>query len=317
MTALVARRLLQAIPTLFITSIAVFAIIHAVPGDAATVLAGPNASLETVEAVRSRLGLDEPVWRQYLIWLGNVFQGDLGTSYFSQRTVTELIAQRLPATLQLAAAALLIGIVIGVGAGILAAIFENRLIDKIVSTAAGVGIALPGFWFGLLLILGFSLYFDLLPPGGRVPFSEGVGSALSTLILPAFALSLNVAAMLARFTRASMVETLRDDYVRTAQAKGVSPAAIVIKHGLRNALIPVTTVLGIQIGRLIGGAVVIEAVFAWPGIGRLLIASIEIRDFAIVQGVLLFIVTIFVLANLVVDLAYGWLDPRIQLKTRA
>ena len=176
---------------------------------------------------------------------------------------------------------------------------------------------MPEFWFGLLLILGFALYGGFLPPGGRVPLSAGVGPALQSLLLPAIALSLNASAMLARFTRASMVETLDDDYMRTARAKGASKFDMVVKHGLRNALIPVTTVLGIQVGRLIGGAVVIESVFAWPGLGRLLINSIAIRDFAVVQAILLLLVVMFVVINLLVDLMYGWLDPRIRLTAKS
>lgn len=313
MTAYVARRLAQAIPTLLVASIVVFAIVHLIPGDPAVILAGPDASPAVVEAVRGRLGLDEPLWAQYLTWVGNVLQGDLGTSYLSQVPTWELISRRLPASLQLAVAALVLASVGGLVAGVVAAINANRPVDRLIVSTSALGIATPAFWFGILLILAFSLYLGVLPPGGRVPWDVGVGAALGSLALPAATLSMNAWAILTRFTRSAMLETLQDDYVRTARAKGVSRGKIVRKHALRNGLIPVLTVLGILFGRMIGSAVVVESVFTWPGLGRLLVESINNRDYAVVQGVILLLVVAFLIINTIVDLLYGVLDPRVRL----
>ncbi|WP_217632393.1 ABC transporter permease [Ruania alba] len=309
------QRAIQALPVLLISSIGIFLIVHLVPGDPALVIAGPDATPEAVASVRTNLGLDEPLWNQFFVWLGNVFTGDFGTSYISNLAVSELIASRLPATVQLAVAALLISVVLGFLGGVLAAVFESRPIDWMISSTSAVSIAVPEFWVGILLILGGALYLGILPPGGYVSFAEDPLQAASFILLPALALSVNTAAVLARFMRSSMLEVFGEDYIRTAEAKGVRPHLVVTQHVLRNALIPVLTILGIQFGRLLGGSIVIETVFAWPGIGRLLVDSISNRDYSVVQGVMLLLVVIFVVINLIVDLLYGAVDPRVRLLT--
>jgi peptide/nickel transport system permease protein len=309
----VVRRLLQSVPVLLASSVVIFLIIHLVPGDPALAISGGEASPEQLAVIRERLGLDEPLWRQYVVWLGGVITGDLGVSYLSGLPVLELIIQRLPATILLATAGLLIAILVGFAAGIIAAVRENRPADWTISSASAVGIAIPEFWLGILLILGFALYIDIFPPGGYVPFMQDPARALQYLVLPALALSVNTTAMLTRFVRSSMLEVLNEDYIRTAVAKGVRDWSVVTRHAVRNALIPVLTIIGIQFGRLLGGAIIIESVFAWPGIGRLLVDAIRERDYAVVQGVMLLLVVIFLVINLIVDLLYGLVDPRVRL----
>jgi peptide/nickel transport system permease protein len=257
--------------------------------------------------------LDEPLPAQYLRWMSRVLHGDLGVSYANKIAVFDQIAQRIPATVELTLAGLGLAILISIPTGVLAALRERSATDWLISSFNALAIAIPNFWFGILMILLFALALGWLPPSGRGDFGRDPGRALSFLILPAITLALNQSAVLSRFVKSSMLEVIHDDFVRTARAKGLREWLVIRRHVLRNALVPVVTVLGIQFGRLLGGAIVVESVFAWPGLGRLILQGIGNRDYAIVQGVLLLLVITFVLVNLAVDLTYGLLDPRIRL----
>lgn len=312
MTAYIARRIVQAIPVLVITSIGVFLLLRLVPGDPAVVLAGPDASTEVVAAVRQSLGLDQSLPVQYLRWVGNALRGDLGQSYISRISVWELVALKLPATFELAVAALLLALLIAIPTGIIAGVRQRSRTDIAISTFTAVGLGLPNFWVGILLILLFALVLGWLPPGGRVEFGRDPVLALKHLALPALTLAIPQSAIFSRFLKAAVVDVLHEDYVRTARAKGLAERVVVFRHVLRNALIPIVTVLGMHFGRLLGGAVIIESVFTWPGIGRLMLDAIGRRDYAVIQGGLLLLVTMFVLINLITDLTYGFLDPRVR-----
>jgi peptide/nickel transport system permease protein len=319
MLSYIGHRLLQALPVLFLASIPVFLILHLAPGDPAILLAGEDATDADIEVIRNYLGLDKPLPVQYATWLGRVLQGDLGISFFSQgSSVTDLILQRLPATLEIAITGLLLAILISVPLGIVAALKRNRWPDHLIMGASTVSIAIPNFWLGILMLLAFALWLGWLPAGGRpVSFLEDPLTSLRFLILPAFTLSLFSAAVLVRFVRASMMEVLHQDYIRTAYSKGLSFRTIVYKHALRNALIPAITALGVQLGQLLTGTIVLEVVFSWPGLGQLILGAITGRDYQLVQGCILVFVVIFVLVNLVTDLIYGLVDPRISVSGRA
>jgi ABC-type dipeptide/oligopeptide/nickel transport system permease component len=302
---------------LLVSSIVVFSIVHLLPGDPAVALAGPDASPSVVDAVRHKLGLDESLPVQYVDWLGRVVRGDFGQSYVYHTSAAELIFSRLPASLVLAACALLLALVFAVPVGVLAAYRQGGLLDRLVSTVTSFMIATPNFWFGILVILLFAARLGWLPAGGYVSLAQDPAVAVQYLILPAAALALNGAATLARFTRSALLDVLNDDFIRTAKAKGAAPFRLVVRHGLRNSLVPLLTMIGIVFGHTIGGAVIIESVFAWPGIGRLLVQSIGSRDYSVIQGLLLILVLLFLLINLVVDMLYGVLDPRIRIDGRA
>jgi peptide/nickel transport system permease protein len=309
----VIRRLLQAVPVLVLASVAVFLLIHLVPGDPALLLAGPDATPEVVVAVRKDMGLDQPLPVQYALWAGHVLRGDLGKSYISRLPVWQLIQNALPATIELTCAAMLIAVLFGLPTGILSAVKRQSFPDWAVTAINGLALGVPNFWLGILLIIMFALILNWLPPGGRIEFLSNPGVAWKSLLLPAVTLGLHIGAALSRFTRAAMLEVLNEDYVRTARAKGVSGWGVIARHALRNALIPIVTVMGIQFGRLLGGAVIVESVFAWPGIGRMILQAVLNRDYLLVQGALLLLVVSFILINLLVDLLYGVLDPRIRL----
>ena len=259
------------------------------------------------------MGLDEPLPVQYALWLGRVVRGDLGRSYTTKLSVADQIVQRIPATLELTLVGLALAIAISIPTGVVAAARERSSADWLISTFNACAIAIPNFWFGILMILLFGLALGWLPPSGRGDYGREPLTAWKFLILPAVTLALNQSAVLSRFVKSSMLEVLHDDFVRTARAKGLKEWMVIRRHVLRNALVPVATVLGIQFGRLLGGAIVVESVFAWPGVGRLVLQSIGSRDYATVQGVLLLLVLSFILVNLATDLAYGLLDPRIRL----
>lgn len=312
MTAYAVRRILQTIPVLIITSLAVFLLLRLVPGDPAVVLAGPDASPEVVAAVREDLGLNQSVPAQYLQWAGDAVRGDLGHSYISRRSVWELVALKLPATLELTIAALLLALLIAIPTGILAGIRQRSRTDVAISTFTAVGVGLPNFWIGILFILLFALVLGWLPPGGRVGFGEDPVLALKYLALPALTLAIPQSAVFSRFLKVAVVDVLHEDYIRTARAKGLAEHAVISRHVLRSALVPIVTVLAMHFGRLLGGAVIIESVFTWPGVGRLMLDAIGRRDYAVIQGGLFLLVTIFVLINLLTDLTYGFLDPRIR-----
>ena len=282
----------------------VFALIHLIPGDPAQAILGETASAEEVAALREKLGLDRPLLEQYGGFLRNAAQGDLGTSLRSNAPVAQEITARLPATLELAAAAMFVAIGFSIPLGILAAVRRGTIVDHAATTVALTGISIPNFWLGPLLALVFAVELGWLPVSGR--------GTLAHLVLPAISLGAALAAILARMTRASLLEELREPYVQAARARGASNARAVLRHAFRNSLIPVVTLVGLQFGAVLTGAVITETIFAWPGIGRLLIQSIGFRDYPIVQGCILFIAVTYVGMNLLTDLVYGVLDPRIR-----
>ena len=300
------RRLLLTIPVVLGVSIIVFLIIRMLPGDPARALAGVQATPEFIEQTRERYGLDQPLHVQYARFMSGLFRGDLGTSTFSRRPVVTEIAERLPRTLVLAVTALAIATVVGVVAGIVSATKRNSIFDNASMFIALVGVAAPVFWMALMLQLLFSVQLGWLP-------ATGMGSP-AHLVLPAFTLGTSSAALMARITRSSMLDVLKQDFVTTARAKGLREQIVVNKHALKNAMIPVVTVLGLQFGILLGGAVLTETVFAWPGVGRLLVDAILRRDYPVVQGTVMLLSLLFVLINLAVDVIYAVLDPRIRYK---
>lgn len=300
----VVRRLLVVIPICLGVSTLVFLITHLTPGDPARLMAGQEASAEVLQAIRHDLGLDQPLRTQYGRFLANIVRGDLGRSYKSNRPVIEEIRARLPNTLKLATTSMALALVLGIFLGIVAASHRGSWIDTFTMVGAVFGVSMPSFWIALLLMIVFCLKLQWLPV-------SGIGTA-KHLILPAITLALNTTAVLARLTRATMLEVLRQDYIRTAMAKGVSGRSVLYKHALRNSLLPVVTVGGVQFGDLLANTTIVETVFAWPGIARLGVHAIWSRDYPVIQGVVLFVALAFVLINLVVDILYAYLDPRIR-----
>jgi len=305
-------RLLSAIPVLAVVSLVSFAIIALVPGDMASEMAGPSATAEELARLRAQLGLDKPILQRMIEWYGALLRGDLGQSVLLRRSVAEAILERLPVTLGLTFLALVFAIVLGVLAGMVAAVRPNSWTDQGVMALALVGLSLPDFWLGLVFIWGFAVQLGWLPTGGYVPFTDDPLGWLRSMAMPAGALALTQMGLLARMTRASMLDVLRQDYVRTARAKGLPGWVVVGRHAGANVLVPVITVAGVSVGILLGGAVVIEQVFSLPGVGRLIIGAIQRRDYPVIQGGLLLTATIFVLVNLVVDLLYAAVDPRVR-----
>jgi ABC-type dipeptide/oligopeptide/nickel transport system permease component len=298
------RRLLLTLPVLLGVATLVFALIHLIPGDPAQAILGETASDADVAALREKLGLDRPLLEQYGGFLRNAARGDLGTSLRSNAPVAQEITDRLPATLELAAAAMFVAIGVSIPLGIIAAVRRGTVVDHVATTLALTGISIPNFWLGPLLALVFAVELGWLPVSGR--------GTPANLVLPAISLGAALAAILARMTRASLLEELREPYVQAARARGASSARAVLRHAFRNSLIPVVTLIGLQFGAVLTGAVITETVFAWPGIGRLLIQSIGFRDYPTVQGCILFIAVTYVGMNLITDLAYGVVDPRIR-----
>ncbi len=299
-----ARRLALTIPVLLGVATLVFALIHFIPGDPAQAMLGETASEEDVQALRERLGLDQPLLEQYGGFLRGALRGDLGRSLRTDEPVTQAILDRLPATLELAGAAMIVSIGVALPLGIIAAVGRGTFVDHAATTLALTGVSVPNFWLGPLLALVFAVELGWLPVSGR--------GTLSHLLLPAISLGAALAAILARMTRASLLEELREPYVQAARARGVSRLRAVLRHAFRNSLIPVVTLIGLQFGAVLTGAVITETIFAWPGIGRLLIQSIGFRDYPLVQGCILFIAVTYVGMNLLTDLVYGVLDPRIR-----
>ena len=308
------RRLGAAAPVMGVVSVVVFSLIHLTPGDPVRIMLREEADPATAATLRRQLGLDRPLPLQYLAWLGRAVQGDLGRSIRTNQPVADAIRHRVPVTLSLAAAALMVALLIGLPAGILAALRRNSAVDVIATLVAICGVSLPSFWLAILLILIFSVHLGWLPPLGWVSPSRDLGAWGRALVLPSVTLGVAIAAVVMRMTRASLLEVLELEYVRTARAKGLAERWVVLGHALRNALIPVVTVVGLQAGALLGGAVITETIFALPGVGRLLVDAIFQRDFPIVQGVVLFLAVNFLVVNLVVDLTYAWLDPRIRYR---
>ncbi len=306
------RRLVATIPVMGVVAIAVFALLHLTPGDPAVIIAGDYATSEDIARIRAKLGLDRPFLTQVGIWLGQIVRGDLGTSIFSGLPVSTLMGQRAEATIALTLFALLISVCVGVPLGVIAAWKEGSWIDRVVMIAAVSGFSMPVFWLGFLLVYVFAISFSWLPVQGYVSFKTGLAPFLRHLILPALTLSVVYLALIARMTRASMLGVLKEDYVRTAFAKGLAPRRVLIRHALKNASLPVVTIIGIGFALLIGGAVVTESVFALPGLGRLTVDAIIRRDYPVIQGVVLVVSGVYVLINLVIDVLYVVLDPRIR-----
>jgi peptide/nickel transport system permease protein len=309
------RRLAQLLPVLLMISFVVFMLIHIVPGDPIAVLMGEGHSDPVIEAmIRTRLGLDQPIMVQYLRWLGLVLTGDLGTSIYSHEPILAMILARFPATLMLAFASAVIAIIISIPAGVISAIRRNTLADFASMGVALFGISIPNFWLGVMLILLFSQFLGLLPSMGYAPLTADPLDALAHLVLPALTLGAGMAANLTRLIRAEVLDELSQDYVRTAHAKGLSERVVIGLHVLKNALIPAVTVIGVQVAGLLEGAVLTETIFAWPGIGRLAVSAVFERDYALVQGVVLFAALVQVSVNFAVDLTYRMLDPRVKLR---
>jgi peptide/nickel transport system permease protein len=312
MWTFVARRLLLMIPVIVLVGILTFLLIRLIPGDPAAQMLGLEATPQEIENLRHEMGLDQPIYKQFLIWGGNALRGDLGRSIFLQQPVSQAIVEHLECTISLALLALTYAVLVAVPIGVIAAVKQNAWQDKLVMTFALFGVSAPSFWLGLVAIFVFAVYLGWFPSQGYEMFEDGVRQWLWFITLPAFSLGVQTAALVARMTRSSMLEVLRQDYIRTARAKGLMEKVVVFKHALKNGLIPVLTVVGMTLGTLLGGAVITETVFSLPGIGQLVITAIRNRDYPMVQGVIMFIAMVYVFANLLVDVLYSWFDPRIK-----
>jgi peptide/nickel transport system permease protein len=305
-------RLLQTVPVLFGVSVVVFLIIHSAPGDPIVNMLGIEATDENVAQLRQQYGLNQPLYVQYGHWIAGVVQGDLGQSITQDKTVVELVATRLPRTLFLAVASMVVAIVIAIPAGVISAVRKGTASDYGVTVGALTGISIPNFWLGLVLILLFARTLGWLPPGNYVPPSEDPVAALQHVLLPAITVGTAFAALLARQTRSSMLDNLNTEHVKMAKSKGLGARKVFVRHALKGALLPVVTVAGLQFGYLLSATVVVEQVFAWPGMGRLIWTAVRQQDYPTVQGTVLVVATLFVLVNLVVDLTYSYLDPRVS-----
>lgn len=328
------KRILSLIPVLFGITLLIFAFLHLIPGDPATILLGERATPEQVAILRSQLGLDRPLPLQYLTFLGNVLRFDLGNSIISGIAIANEIRTRLPASFELALSAILIALTLGIPAGILAAVHKNSWLDNLTMSSSLVGVSMPVYWLGILFIYVFSVNLQWLPPSGRISIEAGftfqpitgfylldallqlnftlLRDVIAHLILPAFTLATIPLAIIARITRSAMLEVLSQDYIRTARAKGTPESLVILRHALKNALLPISTVTGLQFGTLLGSAILTETIFAWPGIGSWIYEGILSRDYPVVQGGVIFVAVIFVLLNLLIDISYAFFDPRIQ-----
>lgn len=330
------RRLLQLVPVLLGISLLVFAFLHLIPGDPAVTMLGDRATPAALEVLRERMGLNEPLPLQYLTFLGNLLKFDLGTSIFTGVPIIEEIRTKWPATFELSIVAMLIALVIGIPAGVMAAVRKNSLVDNLMMSGSLLGVSMPVYWLGLLLVYLFAVNLQWLPPSGRIGINVGydfepitgffifdaliqgnfqaLSDVLSHLLLPAITLSTIPLAIIARITRSAMLEVLSQDYIRTARSKGLKEFLVIGKHALKNAMLPVVTIVGLEFGTLLGGAILTETIFSWPGIGSWIYGGILQRDYPIVQGGVVFVAFVFVLINLLVDISYAFLDPRIQYK---
>ncbi len=312
MTVYIIRRLLALVPVIAVVGIVSFSIIRLSPGDPAMFFVTADATADEVQAVRERLGVDRPVPEQFALWAGGVLRGDLGTSFYQRRPVTDLFWSRFPPPLWLALSAQLLALIIAVPTGIVSAIRPNSLWDRSMTVFTLLGVSIPGFWLALLLVLAFSVNLRWLPVQGYVDPLQHPAGALRHLILPVIALGYSQAALIARMTRAAMLDVLSQDYVRTARAKGVRPSRVVLAHALRNAMNPILTVTGLSITSLISGSIIIEIVFNYPGIGRMVIDAVTRRDFPVIQGSMMIVAFMYVMVNLLVDISYSAFDPRIR-----
>ncbi len=312
MTAYIIRRLLATIPVMVVVALFVFLLLHLTPGDPAAVIAGDDASPAEIDGIRRKLGLDRPIWEQFGIYVGNLLRGDLGTSIFSNLPVLTLVKQRLEPTLVLAVSTLVVAVAFAVPMGVLAAWKARSLIDRVVMGFSVLGFALPVFLIGYLLIYVFAIELRWLPVQGYRPLSQGIGGTARSIALPALALGMVYMALIARITRASMLEVLSEDYIRTARAKGVATGSVLLRHALKNAAVPIVTVIGIGLTLLISGVVLTETVFNIPGLGRLTVDAILKRDYPIIQGLIILFAGAKVLVNLMIDISYTFFDPRIR-----
>ena len=312
MTTYVLRRLLLMLPVAFLVTIGVFMLIHLSPGDPALILLGEDRTPQAIAQIHEQLGLDKPLYVQYFIWLNHIARGDWGRSVTTHEPVAQAITERLPATLELGIVALVWSLLVAIPLGTIAAVRRGSLTDQLATGITVAGVSIPNFFIGIVLIFVMSVTLRLFPFGGYVAITTDPWESLRHVLLPAIALGTAGAAINMRFTRSSMIEVLNHDYIRTARAKGASWRRVVFVHALKNALIPVVTIVGLQIGGIIEGAVVTETVFTWPGVGRLAVESIFNRDYTVIQGIVLLAAFSYMVANLLVDLVYGWLDPRIS-----
>jgi len=311
MNYVISRLVRQFVPLVFIASILIFGLIELLPGDPAVIALGETATPESVTAMRHEMGLDRPLPERYMTWLGHALQGDFGRST-TGKTVGALLSQSLPSTLELAFVAFAIGNVLGIALGVLAGVYRGKFVDAAIGVITSLLIAVPSFVAGLLVLLVFTVWLGWFPSAGRVAFTDNPVQAIQHITLPALSLAGVVAAIISRFTRQSIVDTLTNDYIRTARSKGLSERTVIIRHALKPSMLPVVTVIGVQLGGLIGGAIVIEQVFTWPGMGRLLIGAVSSKDYPVIQAITLLLVASYLLFNLLTDLAYAWLDPRLR-----
>lgn len=311
----IVKRVIDIIPTLFIVAIIVFTVTRIIPGDPAATILGPQAGVAEIEQMRIEMGLDQSYIEQFISFIGDLLRGDLGYSYAYQMDVNQLIFERFPNTILLTVAALIIALLIGIPAGIYSAYHKDSWIDYLITTLSLVGVSMPVFWLGVMLVLLFSVNFGILPATGMGYLDQGLDVFLSHLILPSVTLATIPMANFARITRSSMLDVLNEDYIRTARAKGLKENIVIWKHALKNALNPILSVLGMQVAGLLGGSVVTESIFAWPGMGSLVIDAINRRDFGVVQGVVIFIAFIYVIVNLLIDISYKVVNPKISYES--
>jgi len=312
MLSFLLKRLFAALPVMAVVAIVVFAILRLTPGDAAAILAGDAATPEQLAAIRHTLGLDQPIYLQFFIWTGNVLQGDLGTSLLSGTPVTEMISQRMEPSIVLCASTIVVAILLAVPLGVLAAWRQGKLLDRAVMAVSVMGFSVPVFVTGYVLIWLLSLEWGWFPVQGYTPLNEGLWPFVQSITLPTLALSTVYVALIARITRTSVIEVMGEDYIRTARAKGVAEWSVMLGHALRNAAVPIVTIIGVGIAMLIGGVVVTESVFNIPGLGRLVVEAVLARDYPVIQGLILLFALVYVLINLAVDISYTLLDPRIR-----
>jgi len=308
----IARRLIAIVPVLTVVAVFVFLMLRLTPGDPAAVIAGDNATSDQIAMIRTKLGLDLPIWQQFAIWIGDVLRGNMGESFFFKKTVVELISQRLEPTVALSICTLIFAVSIAVPLGVLAAYRQGSLFDRLVMAFSVMGFSVPGFVIGYCLIYLFAIEWGLLPVQGYIRIGANFWDFLDHMILPSVTLSVGFIALISRITRASVLEVLNEDYIRTARAKGLSNRVVLMHHALRNAAVPILTVIGLGIALLLGGAVVTESVYGLPGLGRLTVEAVLSRDFPTIQTVILMFSVVYVVINLVIDISYTFFDPRIR-----
>lgn len=315
MIKMILKRIFQLIPVLLITMSMTFVITRVLPGNPAVSILGPQATVEDIAKMEEEMGLHDPMPVQYINYMKRILTGDLGTSYRYNRPVADLIFEKLPNTLQIALASLIIALLIGVPVGIISAVKQYSLFDYISMIAALIGVSMPSFWLGLMLVLIFSVNLGWFPTMGMGVISNGIGDVISHLFLPSFCLSFGSMANFARISRSSMLEVIDQDYMKAVRAKGIRENVVIIKHGLKNALPPIVTVLGMRIAALMTGAIMIETIFSWPGIGRLIVDAINNNDFEMIQGTVLFMAILYVTVNLVVDIIYLYINPKVSYES--